>query len=64
MSVEEIDKQGDPRPLWKIASRDFARMSDAEKAQTLVIAGLFTEGLEPKRPYRPLFRTTKSKKCP
>jgi hypothetical protein len=45
----------DPRLLWAKAEAEFRRMSDKEKAQTLVSAGLFTTALKPLKRYRPLF---------
>lgn len=48
----------DPRLLWAKAEAEFRRMSDAEKAQTLVAAGLFTPSLKPAKRYRDLFVTT------
>ena len=45
----------DPRLLWAKAEAEFRRMNDAEKAQTLVSAGLFTPSLKPAKHYRDLF---------
>jgi|GEM_PF-3223608 len=45
----------DPQILWAKAEAQFRRMSDAEKAQTLVSAGLFTPSLKPAKRYRDLF---------
>ena len=46
----------DPRVLWAKAEDDFNRMTDAQKVQTLVSAGLFTSNLKPAKPYRVLFK--------
>ncbi|MEI6673875.1 MAG: hypothetical protein WCO57_01725 [Verrucomicrobiota bacterium] len=46
----------DPRVLWAKAEGDFNRMTDAQKVQTLVSAGLFTSSLKPAKPYRVLFK--------
>ena len=46
----------DPRVLWAKAEDDFNRMTDAQKVQTLVAAGLFTSSLKPTKPYRVLFK--------
>jgi hypothetical protein len=51
----------DPRILWATAEAEFRRMSDAEKAQTLVSAGLFTPSLKPAKRYRELFVTNSRK---
>lgn len=48
----------DPRLLWAKAEAQFRCMSDAEKAHTLVAAGLFTPGLKPAKRYRDLFVTS------
>ena len=45
----------DPRLLWARAAAEFRNMTDAEKAQTLVSAGLFTPSLKPVKRYRALF---------
>lgn len=45
----------DPRLLWAKAEAEFRRMSDSEKAQTLVSAGLFTPSLKPAKRYKDLF---------
>lgn len=45
----------DPLLLWAKAESEFRSMTDAEKAQTLVSAGLFTRSLKPARRYRRLF---------
>ena len=52
----------DPRVLWAKAEAEFRRMTDAEKAQTLVSAGLFTPSLKPVKRYRALF-SPKAKGC-
>ena len=62
MKLQSLDSRDDPRPLWKQVSLRLARMSDAEKAQTLVTAGLFTENLQPKKLYQPLFSASRARK--
>ena len=52
----------DPRLLWAKAEAEFRLMTDAEKAQTLVAAGLFTPSLKPAKRYRDLFvKTSRAK---
>lgn len=53
-SSNQLNPQ-DPRLLWAKAEAEFRRMTDAEKAQTLVAAGLFTPSLKPAKRYRNLF---------
>jgi hypothetical protein len=44
-----------PRRLWAKAEADFRRMSDSQKVQTLVSAGILTRNLKPTKRYRDLF---------
>ena len=54
---DSLDLQ-DPRLLWAKTGAEFRRMTDADKAQTLVSAGLFTSKLKPVKRYRALFASS------
>ena len=45
----------DPRLLWAKAEAEFRRMSDSQKVQTLVSAGILTRNLKPTKRYKDLF---------
>lgn len=47
----------DPRKAWKIVEKRFNRLTNKEKAETLVHAGILTKNHKPRAPYKEIFAT-------
>lgn len=45
----------DPEELWKLTKARLDAMTDQERLQTLVDAGILTPNLKPAKPYRRMF---------
>jgi hypothetical protein len=45
----------DPVELWKVTKARLDAMTDAERRQTLVDAGILTPDFKPAKPYRRMF---------
>ena len=60
MKGKKAVNNSDPLQIWERAEKKFRKMSPKEQAQTLVTAGIVTEKMNLRKPYRGVFITKKA----